>query len=166
MAGTLYKKFKKSGYIHKSELRPRPENKNHVTVKDFFVKVKSEVFKHLNNLTDAGFEPCNAPNSDIYNDMVNCPTRMFKDIEKAGEKVSCRYVQEWKDENGKMKMETETESNELIYTHPVTGIMYRKNGDIFEYLANREPDYFHRKARKVWVESGMKRGFILTEGGE
>lgn len=99
MTGTLDRQFKKRGYIHKSELRPRPENKNHVSVDDFFAKVKSEVFKHLNNLTDAGFEPCNAPSSDIFNDMVNCPTRSFKDIEKAGKTVVCRYVQEWKDIN-------------------------------------------------------------------
>lgn len=63
-------------------------------------------------------------------------------------------------------MKTETKSKELIYTHPVTGIMYRKSGDVFEYLVTREGCFINEPKRKVWIKSGMKRGFILRNSNQ
>lgn len=63
-------------------------------------------------------------------------------------------------------MKTETDHPDLNYTHPVTlnEIMYRNNKDgSFQYLVIRNPCWFIKHNRKVWVNSGMKTGFILIK---
>lgn len=92
MAGTLDKQFRKRGYIHKSELRPRPENKNHVTVKDFFAKVKGEVFENLDNSVDNGFIQSKS-SMEIVDSILISTTG---DFAKAGRIVLCTCVEEWR----------------------------------------------------------------------
>lgn len=62
---------------------------------DFFKDVKKEVFENLDNTVANGFIP-EKSNQEIADDMLNCTTGYFH---KAGSKVLCRYIQEWKDIN-------------------------------------------------------------------